>query len=248
MENSLSLFDWILEGGPSPGTVFLILSRIKEEGHLKRVIQECLKALGIYPHDIPIRRLLAETYFESGQISQAESELNRIMTLIDDLASVYRLQTEILVRQNRKNEAIGSLRLYLAHRPDDTEANRLLEALQTPEEIIDEPAGEEEGDYSHPAEDEELPDIATPTLAEIYYQQGQVQEAIDIYENIVSRNPDDLASRERLVELKGMMEKDRISRDLSKDEETGKMRRILSILEDWRASLQEKSKAGMTTG
>jgi tetratricopeptide (TPR) repeat protein len=248
METSVSLFEGILAGSPSPGTLFIILSRMKEEGLFKRVIQECIKALGAYPHDIPIRNLLAETYLESGQLPQAESELNRVIALIDDLVFAYRLQTEILVRQNRQSEAIGPLKLYLAHRPDDTDASRLLEALQTPEEIIDEqePAMGEEFDYSRPTDDEKLPDIATPTLAEIYYQQGQIQEAIDTYENVISRNPEDLASRERLVELKGFMEKDLLPEDLSKDVEIEKKLKIISILEDWLASFQEKSGTGMT--
>lgn len=135
MKTSGSLFDEILAGAPSHGTLILVLSRMKEEGHFKRVIQECLKALETYPCDIPVRRLLAETYFESGRISQAESELNRVIAQIDELAApAYRLQAELLVRQNREREAIAPLKCYLAHRSDDTEARRVLEGLETPEE------------------------------------------------------------------------------------------------------------------
>ena len=73
MDNSDTLFNEILANRPSPETVFLILSRMKEEGLLNRVIQECLKVLDAYPNDIYIRRLLAESYFESDQITEASS-------------------------------------------------------------------------------------------------------------------------------------------------------------------------------
>lgn len=230
MERSASLFDEILAGAPSPGTLFLILARMKEEGHLKRVIQECLKALETFPHDIPLRLLLAETYFESGRIPQAESEVNRVTALIDDLAPVFRLQAEILLRQDRGNEAVAPLKRYLAHRPDDTEAHRLLEELQTPGKMITEDVG--------------LPEIATSTLAEIYVQQGRIQEAIDTYKNVISRNPDDRTSRDRLIELKDQVEKDRISTDLSRDTEAEKKAKIISILENWRASFGDPGAEG----
>jgi tetratricopeptide (TPR) repeat protein len=244
METSASLYDGILADSPSPGTLVLILTRMKEEGDLKRVIQECLKALGTYPRDIPIRSLLAETYFKSGQITQAESELNRVTDLIGEFASAYHLQAEVLVRQNRRHEAIASLKIYLAHRPDDKEAGLLLEALQTPDGMVEPgPAEEEAFDYSQPSGDADLPDIATPTLAEIYFQQGQVKEAVDTYEKAISRNPDDQASRERLAELKGLLEKEPAPAGPSKDPEREKKRKIISVLEDWRAGFS-RSEAG----
>ncbi|MDY7036844.1 MAG: hypothetical protein SV375_11870, partial [Thermodesulfobacteriota bacterium] len=66
MGTSDDLYNQILNNAPSPGTLFLVLSRLKEEGQLKRVIQECIKALNIYPDDIQIRQLLAESYLKSG--------------------------------------------------------------------------------------------------------------------------------------------------------------------------------------
>lgn len=186
MEKAASLFNDILSGSPSPDTLFLILSRMKDEGHHKRVIQECLKALKTCPCDIPLRRLLAETYFESGRLPQAESEINRVIALIDDLAPAYRFQAEILLRQGRGDEATAPLKCYLAHRPGDTESHRLLEELE--------------------------------------------------YENVISPDPDDEVPGERLSESKEMINKDRISSGSSKDPETWKKRKIISFLEDWRAS------------
>jgi len=135
METTDALYSEILANRPSPGTLLLVLSRMKENGQLKEVIQECLKALSVYPNDIYIRRLLAESYLEEGRLSQAESELEKIIARIDDLMSSYILQAEIFVRQKREQEAIKVLKLYLAHRPDDDSALYLLNELQTKETV-----------------------------------------------------------------------------------------------------------------
>jgi len=133
MKSTDPLYSEILANGPSPGSIFLVLSRMKENGQIKEVIQECLKALSIHPNDIHIRRLLAESYLEEGQVSQAGSELGKVVAQIDDLISAYILQAEVFIRQKRTHEAVKALKLYLAHHPDDDSALYLLNELQNKE-------------------------------------------------------------------------------------------------------------------
>ena len=114
-----------------------------------QVIQGCLKALEIYPDDIRLRRLLAESYHEAGFIGQAESELARVTPEIDDLASAYKLQARIYARQKR-------LRIFrvtetdLALNPNDREGHDLLEKIR-PAEAAEPP---EEEPQAEPVEAE----------------------------------------------------------------------------------------------
>jgi len=135
MKNTGPLYREILASEPSPGIIFLILKRMKETGRTKEVIQECLKALAVYPDDINIRTLLAESYIEEEQLSLAESELEKVALQIDDLVSSYILQAEILIRQKKIQEAAKVLNLYLAHHPDDDSALYLLTKLQNTETL-----------------------------------------------------------------------------------------------------------------
>lgn len=49
-----------------------------------------------------------------------------------------------------------------------------------------------------------IPDhVLTPTLADIYYQQGQLQLAVQIYSRLLERDPDNLKLSERLEEIQG---------------------------------------------
>jgi tetratricopeptide (TPR) repeat protein len=255
MADSDELYTRILADGPSPKTLFYLLSNLKKQGQLRRVIQESLKALTAYPNDIHIRRLLAETYFDAGLISQAEAELEKVGALISDLTDTYKLQAEIYMKQNRKEEAIRCLKLYLAHRPDDRMALDSLDTLETKEEApVQEsyPHKEETTARSEEQEvlqeapaieiEEEQPEIATPTLAEIYFEQGQIEEAMDTYEIIVAQNPEDEFSRGRLEELKSMIAKQNLIEEEERGEVREKKEKMIAILESWLANIRDQLK------
>ena len=44
-------------------------------------------------------------------------------------------------------------------------------------------------------------ELASPTLAEVYYQQGEIEKAILTLEKFLAKNPHQLKTRERLKEL-----------------------------------------------
>ena len=251
MASADDLYREILTDGPSPKTLYHLLSKLKKDGQLKRVIQESLKALTTYPNDIHIRRLLAETYFEVGFISQAEGELERVAELLGELAGTYRLQAEIYMKQNRKEEATKALEIYLAHRPDDQEAQNLLHTLWPEEEVLLEKpqlpgeeiptSFEEETVQEAPVPEEEGFEIATPTLAEIYFEQGQIEEAIRTYEIVVAQNPEDEPSKERLEALRALTVEEQVPDDKRVDQVTQKKEKMISILKSWLANIQRQS-------
>jgi tetratricopeptide (TPR) repeat protein len=253
METFDDLFNQILANGPSPGTILLVLSKLKEEGQLRRVIQECHSALDVYPRDIHLRQLLSEAYLETGQILLAEKELDNITSQIDDLITSYRLQAKIYAKQKREEEAIKALKIYLAHKSEDQEALQLLEALQPVEEIpveltplIEEvpgPVEEVAEEIAEPPTEEDLSEIATPTLAEIYFDQGQLKEAVTTYEKIVAENPDNDRFRQRLDELKAMIPAEIEEEDKEESRVKHRKEKMLTILEAWLANIREKSEA-----
>lgn len=240
MESSDNLYNEILSGGPSQGTLFLILLRMKKEGRLEKVMEECGKALEIFPDDIRIRKLLAEAYYSAGMIQEAAAEIRTAIVKINELAGSYRLLADLCVSQGKTEEAIEALKLYLIHCPDDRESFALLESLAPHPPEIAQP--ENEGPALIPVIEPELPDIVTPTLAEVYYSQGKTQEAIDTYEKVLERNPDDSMSRTRLDELKNTLEQARMLK-MKQEAITIKKKKMASILDMWLSSMREQSKA-----
>ncbi|MBN1832119.1 MAG: tetratricopeptide repeat protein [Deltaproteobacteria bacterium] len=242
MKNSHDLYDQILNSAPSQKTLILILTKLKEEGDIDRVIQECLKALAIYPNDITIRRLLAESYLETSQVSNAEMELKKAVGLISDLADVYKLQAEICGKQGRKSEAIEALRIYLAYHPQDEDALRLYDDLKPEKERS---AGELQS-YSneiHATFGEDMgkksPEFITATLAELYFDQGELQKAIDTYRNLVALNPEDPHFRDRLEALEAIPQEESQGDQEIRDMRVAGTQRVIAILESWRSNIRE---------
>ncbi|MFZ7111079.1 MAG: tetratricopeptide repeat protein [Desulfatiglandales bacterium] len=243
------LFDQILANAPSSDTTFLILSRMKEAGRVKRVIQECLRFLDFDPGAVRVRLLLAESFFDTGRLSQAEEELDKAVEQLKDLLPVYKLQARVYSKQKRKDTALKALDLYLAHHPEDSEARELRGDLEASPEITTEKAPStgkeismkaigETGRRSDLQDGEDLPDIATPTLAEVYFDQGQTREAIKTYQRVVAQNPDDERSRNRLEELRLLVGPDVVSEDRKDDLPDKTDTKMIALLEGWLANIR----------
>jgi len=328
MEKSNDLLGEILNNGPSQGTFFLVLKKMKEEGQSSEVIRECQKALSIYPDDLRLRTLLAESYLDLGFIGLAETELATVTSRLGDLVSAYKLQAEIYTKQQRTEEAVWALNQYLVHRPDDHNALDLLDKIKPPmegekpketqavedfahtekarieeqtitgtpeiiedvvrapeediesEHVLESPELFEDVVYSqeedilesvvipeditraleedmdeevvvaelpeerlNQEEKDEFAELATTELAEIYYNQGLINEAINTYELALLTNPYDKTSMERLAELKAL-NVDKPEQQTSADDILReRKKRMITVLEEWMDRMQEFSHA-----
>ena len=214
------IYDEIVDKIAAPKLRLILLEILKKEEKPERVIKACMKVLECFPGDIDIRKLLAETYFEQGSIRLAETELEKLCKAIGDLSSVFKLQAELFRKEGRIEEAIDSLKIYLAHHRSDQKATRLLSELSSPRE-------------------EEPSVLPTSTLAEIYYKQGEVEEAIKMYEQVVEAFPDDEKSKIRLNELKGMKEAEE-HRKAKEQILKEKKLKLIGILERWLANIEQR--------
>ncbi len=226
MEESNNLLDQILSHGPSQSTLYLVLKKMKEKRLPNEVIQECLKVLNIYPDDIRLMSLLAESYLEVGFIGQAEAEMDKVISRVNDLISAFNLQARIYIKQHRFKDASEALKKYLTHKPEDQDALGLLDRIKQIEEgaeVIEDVSAE----------------IVTPTLAELYYSQGQIQEAISTYKKILSKNPEDKASMHRLIELQALTGKEAKQQISDNDKVKAKKKKMITILQTWLNKIQE---------
>jgi predicted Zn-dependent protease len=237
MTPSNDLINQILNQGPSQNSIYVILSHLMGEGQSAAVIQGCLKALDLYPDDIRLRQLLADAYLQLGFIGQAETELDRVIDRISGLTSSYKTLAKLCLGQKRVVEAQRLLQLYCLHQPEDMEAAGLLAEL-TAEEA--KPEAEPEEGPEEISEAEVLVQLATPTLAEIYFKQGQVQEAIRTYEKVVARNPHDERSIQRLNELKGVAQGSAEIKEVVAGTSPKEInQRMISVLEGWLTRIRE---------
>jgi len=88
-------------------------------------------------------------------------------------------------------------------------------------------------------EEDEFSELATPTLAEIYYNQGQVPEAISTYERVLLKDPNDRRSMERLAEIRASFEQNLFETGKLDPEE--KKKKMISVLESWLSKIEDRT-------
>jgi len=86
-------------------------------------------------------------------------------------------------------------------------------------------------------------DLATPTIAEIYFDQGQLKAAVSVYEKVVAGNPKDEKSLGRLKELKSLVSFEE-SRAVQEKGALRTKERMMEILERWLPRIKEIEHAG----
>ncbi len=240
MNPSDELLERILSESPSSESLLLILKAQDAEGRHGLVIRECLKVLERFPRDIRIRGLLAASCHENGWLSRAETELESATAQIEELIPLYKLKARVYSTLNRRQDAIRSLEIFLAHAPEDEEALSLLRTLLGPS---DKPASEKESVEAESLQEPvtfSVPEIATPTLAELYFAQGQIDEAISTYQKILDRDPNAEPARRRLEELKAALSPARPDPEATAEAERSrkKKEKMIHVLESWREKLQ----------
>lgn len=229
MESIEELRRKILENSPSSRTVYLLLKDMKNKEEPGIIIKECQKWLKQYPDDIHLRWLLVEAYLDKGIISLADSEVESLINSINEFNRAYRLQAEVLLKQDRIEEAIQSLNLYIAHFPEDEETRAKLQELEAKIKEEVEPVGEEL--VTEEAKEAEIVEVVTPRIAEVYFEQGLIEDAIETYKKVIEKNPDDEKSKARLEELKEILEKRTLVQEREKKKE--KTEKTIAILEAW---------------
>ena len=239
MEQAKVLFDSILRAGPSQSTLLIILTGMKKEGRITEVIRECTKALNVFPDDIRLRALLAGSYLEEGLVSQAETELKIVGSDIDDLSHVFKLQAELFARQERTTEAVEAIKRYLAHKPDDQEAVDLLKKFEPLEEDAGLQVPKTPEEKAEVTEEELFSVLATPTIAELYYNQGYIEEAISTYESYLLKNADDKSAIKRIAELQAIVLKKGEPQIVYEDKKRAGKEKMIAVLEVWLSRIRE---------
>jgi len=256
-ENSINE---IFENNPSQGTLYVLLSVMKENGRHNLVIRECLKALMRYPEDLTLRKILAETYLMDGRLVEAESEFGKVINGMKKLAGAYRSQAEIFVRQKREDDAISSLKKYIIFFPEDEDAAVLLEELLATSAVASIELSEKQisadiseavepgiADIMEAQESDAFPEIITASLAETYFDQGKLAEAREIYEKLLEKDTEDTSLQSRLDEISAMMEqKDEPEEIQAEDTARRKKERMISILDSWRNNIRDMAEGGVT--
>jgi tetratricopeptide (TPR) repeat protein len=239
MGNHVQVYERILHNGPSQDTLHILLKEMKDEGRSGDVIRECVKFLKVYPEDIRLRYLLAESCMQKGFLGQAEDEFARVVSAIEGLIPAFKQLARIYARQGRNEEAAETVKRFLTHCPGDQEAIELLESVELTEEPPLEILGTLVEEDVTDEKDDVLADLATPTIAELYHEQGQLDSAVNTYERVVQNNPHDHESIRRLEELRALIRPESEPKGGEKKNSGRQEEKVITILERWLDRVKE---------
>ncbi|VBB43927.1 hypothetical protein TRIP_B330111 [uncultured Desulfatiglans sp.] len=246
MPDDLDFLLTILRQGPPEAAVLQILDKLHAAGRVRESLQEALEALHRHPESIALRLFTAERLLEAGFVSLAEREVEQIERSLRSLGRVFQLKADICRRRGRNREAQRAIEAHLALDPDASPiASSVLQASGRPlpedEDLaaalrsLSLPPSERQNENVPIGEEGQEETLASPTLAEIYLKQGDIETAVRMYTACLAADPGDSGLRRRLEELQTRLERQRRKEQ--------RKQQLVAVLEGWLERIREKAHA-----
>ncbi|MBN1847451.1 MAG: tetratricopeptide repeat protein [Deltaproteobacteria bacterium] len=163
----------------------------------KGAVQYAKRAIELAPEDIGARILLAEIYALSSDEDAAMDGYQEILKLKPDQHRIRLTLVTMLIKKERYHEALDHLNTLIEQDPDLTIAYYYRGRIQL--ELKQYP--EAEKDYIKALELNEAMQPAFFDLAGLYQLQERFEEAVDVYEKMLTYYPSNMSVKERLINL-----------------------------------------------
>ena len=238
-------------GERSGSTLFVCSAEtLRLQGKLDEAIRICNEGLEKMPDSLPGRLLLGRCYLEKGMVAEARRELEIVAQGIEECLPVYKLLSRAYLEERDVDKALEVLRKTLYF----PAAQEMKSPTVTPLEMgllhrgshppfvtpplfqkqpePSQPPPEEKAEEKEEEEETSQPPIPTDTLADIYLKQGHLDRALGVYEDILAKDPQNAAVREKLEALRRRV--DRVQKV-----EAGE--KVQARLEKWLTAVSSRS-------
>jgi|GEM_PF-829420 len=184
----------------------------RKSGMLDEAIETCLKGLQLHPSYMSARMVLGRAYMEKEMLEEACTEFMKVASADVNNIMAHSLLGQIFMRQKKFADAIKEYQKVLSLNPDDAVAQQMLnQALEL--------ARQNNGNASRPEpaaapvsaaakdakESKDAPEAddrkQNLSKAEELSKQGDIDNAIKIYQLILEADPENLVVRQRLKDL-----------------------------------------------
>jgi len=221
-------------------SVFVQLAEAyRSQGRYEEAIATCQKGLEKMPDSLGGRLLLGKCYLEKTMIPQAKEQLEKVAREIEECFSVYKLLSLVYLHEKNPEKALEVLKKSLSLPSVEGSPRK---HVSPPETVL--PHREAKFPpvtprFIHPRSprETEIPvgtekagpsTIRTDTLAEIYIKQGKLDRALSVYQEILGREPENTAVREKYEGLQ---------KRLADQGEVASRKKILNQLERWLSAI-----------
>ncbi|MEW6517259.1 MAG: tetratricopeptide repeat protein [candidate division FCPU426 bacterium] len=172
----------------------------RKSGMLDEAIETCLKGLQIHPSYMSARMVLGRAYMEKKMYEEAATEFKKVASADVNNIMAHSLLGQNYLLQTKYADAIKEFQKVLALNPDDGNAQQMLtKALELAKQSNG--AKPEAGPSAKSAADAERDKKQNLTRAEELSRQGDVENAVKLYQLILEADPENLVVRQRLKDL-----------------------------------------------
>jgi tetratricopeptide (TPR) repeat protein len=225
-------------------SVFVQLAEAyRSQGRYEEAIATCQKGLEKMPDSLRGRLLLGKCYLEKTMIPQAKEELEKVAQEMEECFSVYELLSLVYLHEKNPEKALEVLKKSLSLPPTEGSPRKPVSPLETawPHGGARSPLAPRRFDQPRTPRETETPvgagkpppaTIRTDTLAEIYIKQGKLGRALSIYQEILTREPENTAVREKYEGLQ---------KRVAEEQKAVSQKKILNQLERWLSAVSSKA-------
>lgn len=171
----------------------------RKSGMLDEAIETCLKGLQLHPSYMSARMVLGRAYMEKKMYEEAATEFRKVASADVNNIMAHSLLGQNYMLQAKHADAIKEYQKVLTLNPDDANAQQMLnKALEL--------AKQSNGGRAEPATKKASPDSGRDktqelSKAEELSKQGDIDNAIKLYQLILEADPENLVVRQRLKDL-----------------------------------------------
>jgi predicted regulator of Ras-like GTPase activity (Roadblock/LC7/MglB family)/lipopolysaccharide biosynthesis regulator YciM len=177
---------------------------LRKAGRLDEAIEVCLAGLEHNPSYMTARVILGRTYTEKGQLDEAINEFKKITVADAGNIMAHSMLGQLYMRRSQHAEAIEEYQRVLALNPDDAGTQAALEeALGKAREA----PGAAPALPSEKAAPERDPREDKLAVAEIYIKKGALDEAVEVFQEILQADPGNKIAKAKLAEIVALKEK-----------------------------------------
>jgi tetratricopeptide (TPR) repeat protein len=207
-----------LEEDPDSLIFVPLAEAYRKAGSLDDACRVCRKGLEKNPDYSNAHLVLGRIYQGQVKLEDAILEFEKVLEIDPENLMAHSLLGSLFMQKFDYKAAIDEYQAILTLNPDDDETQKLLKvaiekAANAPQTVSDNQLKETGADKKS-----DSGNMASVTMAELYLKQGHVDKAIETYEELLKKDPNNAVVRQRLVELKEKIAIDSFSSVQKKNE------------------------------
>lgn len=242
MNDTLQLFDELLEHDPGSKIFFPLARLYRKQGHTKRAIEIVQRGIEHHPDYLEAQLYLIELLSELGDEAAAENKAQAIFSKLLSYEKFWVCLRSHFAKSSHADLALASFLMERSAHGENADIVKVMQhgiahygELSTPGVDMVEP--EKDLDAEEVTQFCINSGIKTKTMAKLLFAQGEYAQAINIYDDLLLEATVD----EERAELLGLRDAAHLELGSTPDPESEKHDKIFFVLNSLAARLEQKS-------